>query len=82
MLSVLSVALVARHQRREILVAHRDSLMEGAGKRRASRQILQQRDDGSRATLLDQAPHGPCGRRVRDFSVAPGETDEAAVQRR
>jgi len=34
-------ALVARHQRDEVLVAHRDSLLERAGKRRASRQIPQ-----------------------------------------
>jgi hypothetical protein len=54
--------------------------MEGARKWRASCQILQQRDDGSRATLLDQTPYGPCGRRVCDFSVTPGETDEATVQ--
>ena len=59
MLSVLSVALVARHERLEIRVAHRDSLLEGAGKRRASRQIFQERDDGRRATLLDQAAARP-----------------------
>ena len=65
--SVLSVALVARHQRLEIRVAHRDSLLEGAGKWRASRQIFQERDDGRRATLINQAAHGQCRRLRRRF---------------
>ena len=43
---------------------------------------LQQGDDGRRAALLDQATHRPCGRRIGDFGVAPGELDEAAVQLR
>ena len=79
-MSAAKPILIARHERREILVAHRDSLMERAGKRRASCQILQQCDNGRRATLLNQTPHGPCGRRVGNFGVAPGETDEATVE--
>ena len=55
--------------------------MERAGKRRASPQILQQRNDCGHAASLDQAAYGPCGRRVCDFGVARGQADEAAVQR-
>ena len=50
--------------------------MECAGKRHASSQILEQRNDSGYAALVDQTPHGPRRRRVGDFGVAPGNPEK------